>query len=118
MHRIRPTNISSTLLLFVLTLHMLTYSLVLPTFELNSLQDALSEQVVCTSSLATISSGEQPLEDDFKPPKHSYIDYSAFLAPNFILNAYNPSVSRLLFYEPFQAPPQVFLEIVVPPHPA
>lgn len=117
MQSIRPTAIFSTVMLFVLTMHTLTYSLVLPRFELTSLQDALSAQVIFTDSLADNGSGEQTPEDDFKPPKQSYIDYSTLLAPSFLLHAYTPRVSRLSIYEPFQAQPQVFLEIVVPPDP-
>ena len=111
MKRIRPTIRFSAFLLFVLTLHALAHSLVLPKFELTSLQ----KMVVCTASLTANDSDEQTHMGDCKPPKHSFIDYSAFLFPNYLIPAYNPSVSKLLTHEPFQTPPQVYREIIVPP---
>lgn len=115
MKRIRSTTIFPTLLLFVLALHTISYSLLLPSFELTSFQKTVSTQVTGTDSLTAGESDEQSHEDDFKPPKNSFIDYSTFLSPSVLFPAYTPSVSSLLTYEPFQALPQVFLEIVVPP---
>jgi len=108
----RPTTRFSALLLLILTVHIVAHSLLLPKRDLNSLQ----EQAVCTASFtaATDGDGETHL-GDFKPPKHSFIDYSTFFCPNNFIPAYNPAVSRLLSHEPFQAVPQVYLEINVPP---
>ena len=69
----------------------------------------------CTASLMANDSDEQTHMGDCKPPKHSFIDYSAFLSPNYLIPAYNPSVSKLLIHVPFQAQPKVYLEIIVPP---
>lgn len=112
MNLFRPTTRFSALLLLVLTVHILTHSLLKPKHELNSLQ----EQTVCTASLVTTDSsvGETRL-GDFKPPKHSFIDYSTYFYPNNFLPAYNPVVSRLLIHEPFQPLQKVYLDISVPP---
>ena len=108
----RATTRFSALLLLVLTVYIVAHSLLLPKHELSSLQ----EQVVCMTSLTTgiDGNGETHL-GDFKPPKHSFIDYSTFFAPNNFLPAYNPVVSRLLPHEPFQALQKVYLDISVPP---
>jgi len=107
----RATTKLSALLLLVLTVHIVVHSLLLPKHQLSSLQ----EQVICTS-LATDSGGDVETRlGDFKPPKHSFIDYSIFFAPNNLLPAYNPVVSRLLPHEPLQTLPNVYLEINVPP---
>lgn len=111
MKLIRPTTRFSALLLLVITLHILANSLVLPQFELASLQ----EQAVCTASLTDSDSEEQKRLGDCKPPKHSFIDYSNFFSHNGLLPAYNPEISRLLVREPVQALPAVYLEIHVPP---
>ena len=118
MKRTRLTPIFSALLLFMLSLHTLTHSLILPGSQLTSLQNTLSAQVACTDSIAANDMDEQAREGAFKPPKHSFIDYSTYLSPNFLLPGYHPRVSRLLVHEPFQRQPKVYLEIVVPPDPA
>lgn len=114
MNFFRPTTRFSALLLLVLTVHVFAHSLLMPKHELSSLQ----EQTACTASLTTDNDngddGETRL-GDFKPPKHSFIDYSTFFAPNNLLPAYNPVVSRLLPHEPFQTLQKVYLEISVPP---
>ena len=108
----RPTTRFLALLLLVLTVHILAHGLLLPKHELISLQ----EQTVCTASLTTANDGDGETHlGDFKPPKHSFIDYSTFFAPNNFLPAYNPVVSRLLPHELFQALQKVYLEISVPP---
>lgn len=111
MKRIRPAIKFSALLLLVLTLHTLAHSLVLPNLEFTLLQ----EQTVCIASTFANDSDEQTHEEDCKPPKHSFIDYSTFFSPNGFIIAYNPNVSMLLSHEPFQAIPKVYLEINVPP---
>jgi len=107
----RPTTRFSALLLLTLTLHVLAHSLVLPKLEFVSLQG----QAVCTATLTASDSGEQTHAGNFKPPKHSFVDYSTFFSPKHFIPAYNPSTSTLPVYEPFQVQPQVYLEIIVPP---
>ena len=107
----RPTTRFSALLLLILTLHVLAHSLVLPKLEFISLQG----QTVCTAPLTANDSDEQTHTGDFKPPKHSFVDYATFFSPKHFIPAYNPSASRLTAYEPFQAEQQVYLKIIVPP---
>jgi hypothetical protein len=84
----------------------------MPKHELSSLQD----KTACTASLTTAIDGDGEANlGDFKPPKHSFIDYSTFFAPNNLLPAYTPVVSRLLPREPFITLQKVYLEISVPP---
>jgi hypothetical protein len=113
MKRIRPATKIYSLLLLVLTLHTFAHSLVQTNLELNSLRE--QEQVVCTESLTDNDSDEQAERDDCKPPKHSFIDYSTFFSPSYLVPTYNPLASRLQVHEAFQANPQVYLEIIVPP---
>lgn|GEM_PF-1453868 len=108
----RATTRFSALLLLVLTVHVVVHSLLLPKHEIISLQ----EHAICTASFATDNGGGVETRlGDFKPPKHSFIDYSTFFAPNNALPAYNPVVSRLLTHEPFQAIQNVYLGVNVPP---
>jgi len=112
MKKFRATTRFSALLLLVLTVYIVAHSLLLPKHELSSLQ----EQAICTASLATDNGGDLETRlGDFKPPKHSFIDYSTFFAPNNLFPAYNPVVSRLLPHEPFQTLQNVYLDISVPP---
>lgn len=115
MNNFRPTTKLSALLLLVLTLHTIAHSLVLPKYDLVILQ----EQGACSASSIDNyndnDSDNQTHEDDCKPPKHSFIDYSTFFSPkNFVLS-YNPCESKTLIHEPLQVLPQVYLEIDVPP---
>ena len=110
--------IYSVLLLCVLTLHIVSHSLILPGHQFNHFQSTMSEQINGTDSLTSDDSyglSELSIDGDWKPPKHSFIDYSTFLSPTCVLHAYNPYVASLPAYEPYQAQPRVFLEIVVPP---
>ena len=96
-------------------MHTATHSLLLPGFQFAQLQSSLSEHTDPIGTITSTDSQELSSDGDYKPPKHSFIDYSTFLGPHCLLHAYSPSVSKLLPHEPFQAPPQVFLEIEVPP---
>lgn len=107
----RPTTRFSALLLLALTLHVLVHSLVLPKLEYDSPQG----QEVCAAPLMASDSDEQTHSGDFKPPKHSFVDYATFFSPKHFIPAYNPGTSALPVYEPFQLQPQVYLEIFVPP---
>ena len=111
MKRIRPIVRFSAVLLLVLTLHLLAYGFVLPKFELSSLQ----MHVDSSASLISADAEEHARVRDFKPPKHSFIDYSTFFSPKKLSLSYNPYVSQLPVYEQLQALPQVYLEINVPP---
>lgn len=114
MRFIRTTTRFSALLLLLLTVHVVAHGLLLPKHASIPLQ----EQTVCTAFLSTdsdVSGDAETRLGDFKPPKHSFIDYSTFFAPNNLLPAYNPVVSRLLPLEPLQTLPNVYLEINVPP---
>jgi len=108
----RATTRFLTLLLLVLTIQIVAHGLLLPKHAFIPLQ----EQAVCSASFATDSGDDVETRlGDFKPPKHSFIDYSTFFAPNNLLPAYNPVVSRLLPHELLQTFPNVYLEINVPP---
>jgi hypothetical protein len=111
MKHFRSTIRYSALLLLVLTLHIVAHGLVLPKFESASLQ----EQAVCTASLTDGDSAQAMDLGECKPPKHSFIDYSTVFSRNHFIPAYNPNISRLLWYESFQVMPAVYLEINVPP---
>jgi len=111
MKHFRPANNLYALLLIVLTLSTLAHSLVLTKIEFTS----HLEQVVCTESLTDNDSDEHANMDDCKPPKHSFIDYSTSLSPEYFISTYNPITTKLQMYEPTQANPKVYLEIIVPP---
>lgn len=114
MNLFRPTTRFSALLLLVLTVHVFAHSLLIPKHNLSSLQKIPA----CSASLTTDTDTGGDVETrlgDFKPPKHSFIDYSTFFAPGTVLPAYNPVVSRLLPHEPFKIFENVYLEIHVPP---
>lgn len=113
MKTIRP--IYAVLLLCILSLHTLSNSLILPGYEFHGFQAAMSEQVNGTDSLTADDSYELSSDGDWKPPKHSFIDYSTFLSPTLAYHRYVPHFSKLLAYQRYQAQPQVFLDIVVPP---
>lgn len=111
MKRIRSSIRFFALLLLVLTLHILVQGLSLPKFELTPLHG----QDICTASLVSDDSAEQTHVGDFKPPKHSFIDYATQFSPDYHIPAYNPNIIKFLTNEPFRAIQQVYLEISVPP---
>lgn len=105
----------AVLLLCMLILHTLGHSLILPGVEFKQFQTAVSEHVNGTDSLTADDGLELSSDGDWKPPKHSFLDYSTFLSPSCLMHAYTPVVTPLLPYERYQAQPKVYLEIVVPP---
>lgn len=97
--------------MLIITVFTVTHGFYLSKSELVSVQDDFSR-------IATIESDEKGSysgEEDYKPPKHSFIDYSSIFPFQNLTPSYNPRLARLNPFEPFQAIPQVFQEIIVPP---
>ncbi|UFS70694.1 hypothetical protein LPW11_00545 [Geomonas sp. RF6] len=55
---------------------------------------------------------------DYKPPKQSFVDYNCFFGCGIELPAYLPLISVLVFPEVHQAVPEVYPEVLAPPHPS
>lgn len=100
-----------TFLLLFITLHMTvhTFTLALPLFD--PLKAAVS--AACTLSTEENDTGESC--DDFKPPKHSFIDYASYFSSGTLTLAYLPHEERLSFADPFSTPPKVYFDIFTPP---
>jgi len=113
MHRHRNLNKTSALLLLLITLHVTVHSLVLTRLAFEPIQEEIATAHICSPS--TDGSDDNPVHGDFKPPKHSFVDYSTFFCPDCLVPIYHPSEARLFVTELFRAPPQVFREIFVPP---
>lgn len=109
------STLYAAFLLCVVIMHTMSNSLLLPGVEFKNLQTSLSEQMDPVGSITSYDSPDFGADGDYKPPKHSFIDYSAFLSPQFPLHSYLPIISTLTPHERLQAPPEVFLEIDVPP---
>ena len=54
-------------------------------------------------------------QDDFKPPKHSFINYETFFGNAAVVLIYNPLISDLLFYQTLKTLPEVYPDIFIPP---
>ncbi|AAR35680.1 hypothetical protein KIP69_11155 [Geobacter sulfurreducens] len=102
---------AKALLLLIVALHVTGYSLMLRDQAFAPLQ----EQITFCCSANIEADDAQTDIDDFKPPKHSFIDYTTYFCPSRLVPIYQPSESRLVFAEPFRLPPQVYPEISVPP---
>ena len=72
------------------------------------------------SSEASISAAEPSQAgyrlNDFKPPKHSFIDYGSFFSGS-IMPIRSSKATLLISYRVFLAIKDVYLELIVPPHP-
>jgi len=110
-NRIRCSNRFLALLLLVLTLHMPAHGLLLPGFGLDPFQC----QDLGTFSLWSDDRIEQTHVGDFKPPKHSFIDYTTMLFPVHDILTHFPGATKTLACLPFLACTQVYPEIHVPP---
>jgi hypothetical protein len=99
------------LILLVLTFHTFTSSVALPKYGLDSVQ---AQIVVSEANLAN-ASDEQTHLRDFKPPKHSFVDYTTYFSPKHASPGYNPETFKLSMHEPLLMYPEVYLEIHVPP---
>lgn len=113
MHRHGNLNKTSALLLLIITLHVTVHSLVLTRLAFEPLQEEIATSHIC--SMSAEESDAEPGPEDFKPPKHSFVDYTTFFCPDRLVPIYQPSESRLHVAEPFRAPLHVYREIFVPP---
>lgn len=106
-------NLKKTLacLLVLMTLHLSVHALLHPGQVFEPLQERLS---FAFSICAEDDCADHEL-GDFKPPKHSFVDYTGYFCPELLLADYLPLVTDLSFYEPFRTMPQVYLDIPVPP---
>jgi len=52
---------------------------------------------------------------DFKPPKHSFINYETFFGNNTLVLPYLPLIANLKYYHSLQTPPEFYPDIFVPP---
>ena len=110
----RPT-LYAFFLLCVLIMHTLSNSLVVPGVEFKNFQTSISEHTDPVGCITSYDSPDFDGEGDYKPPKHSFTDYSTFLSPVYPSHLYLPTVSSLTPHERLETPPEVFLEIDVPP---
>ena len=108
MHRARSLRKPLSLLLLFITLNVTVHSLWHPGQVFEHLHQG-------SESTCSLSTEEEKQSGDFKPPKHSFIDYTSYLCSGVLLPDYLPLVFDLAFTEPFSWVPQVFLEIHVPP---
>lgn len=71
---------------------------------------------ICQGSAANGITQQQHHEvQDFKPPKHSFVDYSLYLLNNNAMPPYLQLVARWLPPEDADLPPDVYAEIDTPP---
>jgi hypothetical protein len=105
------TTMQALVLLF-LVMHLAAHSLVFPRQAFVSLQEDMSP--VCAISAA--DEAGVPAADDFKPPKHSFVDYTSYFCPDRLVPLYLPREALLCAVDSFRAPPPaVYFEIFVPP---
>ena len=96
--------------------------LVILTINLGSVQlrffvEDFRETVSAEASLnATEPSQAGYRLNDFKPPKHSFIDYGSFFSGS-IMPIRSSKATLLISYRVFLAIKDVYLELIVPPHP-
>lgn len=109
------STLYAAFLLCVLVMHTMSHSLIVQGVEFQNLQTTLSEQMDPVGSITSYDTPDIGTDSDYKPPKHSFTDYSTFLSPRYPFHAYHPTISRLTPHERLQTPPEVFLEIDVPP---
>lgn len=67
------------------------------------------------ASLSACDEGAEQVLKDFKRPKYSFFDYNSFFSASELLPIYRPTIACLRIFETFQALPEVYPEIDVPP---
>lgn len=111
MHYFRNLKKILALLLVIITLHVTAHSLLHP----RQLFEPLQERLTFAFSICAEDDCADQDSGDFKPPKHSFVDYTGYFGPELLLADYLPLVTDLTFLEPFRTMPQVYLDIPVPP---
>lgn len=111
MKSLQPTTRYLAALFLVLTLH----SLVLGFLEQRSTAVSVRHQVEQADSIVAGDDLEQVLQNFFKPPKHSFIDYTNFFDPRCLIPVREARSTRLVPLEPLSPWLQVYAEIIVPP---
>ena len=109
------STLYASFLLCVLIMHTVSNSFFVPGVEFQDFQTSISEHTDPVGSVTSYDNPDIDASDDYKPPKQSFTDYSTFLSPIYPSHSYAPTVSGLTPHERVQTPPEVFLEIDVPP---
>lgn len=111
MHRYCSLRKIKTFLLLLITLHVAMHTVIFS----SQLPDPLKEQMSLTCSVIAEEDGAEQNSDDFKPPKHSFIDYTTYFSAGSMTPAYLPHEGRFSFAAPFAIPQKVYLDIFAPP---
>lgn len=110
MHRHRSLRKLKTFLLLLITLHVVVHTVI---FTSQS-PEPFKEQISLTCSVIAEEDGAEQNSGDFKPPKHSFIDYTSYFAGS-MTPAYLPHEGCFSFADPFTILPKVYLDIFAPP---
>ena len=111
MHRHCSLRKLKTFLLLLITLHVAVHTVI---FTSQS-PDPLKEQISLACSVIAEEDGAEQNSGDFKPPKHSFIDYTTYFSAGSMTPAYLPHEGRFSFAAPFAIPQKVYLDIFAPP---
>lgn len=111
MHRHRSLRKLKTFLLLLITLHVVVHTVI---FTSQS-PEPFKEQISLTCSVIAEEDGAEQNSGDFKPPKHSFIDYATYFSAGSMTPVYLPHEGRFSFAAPFVIPQKVYLDIFAPP---
>ena len=75
----------------------------------------LHDTTSCQVFFAADNEDTQARLQDFKPPKHSFINYETLFNNDLVMPAYLPQIAGLMSFPAFRAPTEVFLDILIPP---
>jgi hypothetical protein len=100
------------LVFLFLVMHLSVHSSMLSRQAFVSMQEEMSP--ICFIGAA--DEAGVPHADDFKPPKHSFVDYTTYFCPDHLVPVHLPREAVLSIFDSFRPPPPaVYFEIFVPP---
>ena len=107
-----PTRKIVALVMLVLTLNVMIIGFAPGGVSVNSFMAGISQTLGFEGT-----AGDAALDDmaDFKPPKHSFIDYTSFFGGIVAVPAYQPVIAFMSMVSDFQFLPTIYTEIPVPP---
>lgn len=112
MHFSLPTRKIVASVMLVLTLNVMMIGFAPGGVSVKSFMAGISQTLGFEST-----AGDVTLDDlaDFKPPKHSFIDYTSFFGGIVAVPAYQPVIALMSMISDFQFLPTIYTEIPVPP---
>jgi hypothetical protein len=108
---IRTFKRITAFIMLLLTLHVIADGVMTAKDSLEPLKERARQVATLTSD----DDSDEPGLDDFKPPKHTFIDYSTYFLPHWTAPIFHPRMASLTAIDHLRLTHQFYPDVPVPP---